>query len=115
MNKIIDTIIGSLEEKREYKQNEARAKALPGEYATAYKEIKAYLFRTSGIVTMEPLRVLVDILEEAAANGRHVLEITGADVATFADELVRDAKSYQGEQGKKLNAHLAEKLGKDDK
>jgi len=115
MGKIIDTIIGSLEEKREYKDNEARAKSLPGEYSTAYKEIRNYLFQTSGIVTMEPLKVLVDILEEAAANGKHVLEVTGPDVAAFADELVRGAKSYQGEKGKKLNANMADKFANDEK
>ena len=49
MGKIIDTIIGNLDEKREYKQNEARAKALPADYAAAYVEIKKYIFQTSGI------------------------------------------------------------------
>jgi len=106
MGKIIDTLIGSLEEKQEYKKNEARAKALPKEYFTAYKDIKNYIFRTSGIVSMKPLEDLVDILEEAAANDKQVLEVTGPDVAAFVDELVRDAKSYQGEQRNKLNEKL---------
>lgn len=103
MNKFIDTIIGSLDEKSEYKKNEARAKALPDEYATAYKEIRNYLFQTSGITSMEPLKVLVDILEEAAANDRRVVDVTGPDVAAFADELVRGEKSYFDGQRKKLN------------
>ncbi len=109
MGKIIDTIIGNLEEKREYKENEARAKALPKEYATAYKEIKHYIFQTSGILTMEPLKALADILEEAAANGKSVVEITGPDVAAFADELVRGEKSYYDNQRKKLNDKFANK------
>jgi len=113
MGKIIDTIIGNIDEKRDYNKNEARAKNLPAEYFTAYKEIKGYIFRTSGIVSMEPLKVLVDILEEAAINGRQVLEVTGPDVASFADELVRDTKSYQGNQRKKLNQNLSTKLGGD--
>ena len=110
MGKIIDTIVGNLDEKKEYKKNEARAKALPSEYAIAYKEIKNYIFRTSGIVTMEPLKVLVDMLEEAAANGKHVLDITGPDVAGFADELVRGEKSYYEQQRNKLNTSIADKL-----
>lgn len=109
MGKIIDTIIGSLDEKRDYHKNEARAKALQGEYAVAYKEIRNYLFHTSGIVTIEPLKALVDMLEEAAANGKHVVEVTGPDVAAFADELVRGEKSYLDGYRKKLN----EKIGKD--
>jgi len=108
MGKIIDTIIGNRDEKRDYKRNEARAKALPKEYAAAYKEIKKYIFSTSGILSMEPLQALVDVLEEASANGKSVLEITGPDVAAFADELVRDTKSYQDNQRKKLNDTLAD-------
>ena len=114
MNKIIDTIVGNLDEKREYKKNEARAKALPAEYAEAYKEIKNYIFRTSGVYTMEPLKSLVDLLEEAAAEGKNVLEVTGPDVAAFADELVRGEKSYQDKERTKLNANLAKKLKKDE-
>lgn len=106
MGKIINTIIGDLNEKKEYRQNEKRAKALPDEYAVAYKEIKHYIFNTSGILTMEPLKVLVDLLEEAAAGNRRVTDITGLDVATFADELVRGEKSYRDQQSKKLNKKL---------
>lgn len=109
MGKIIDTIIGNLDEKREYKQNEARAKALPADYAAAYVEIKKYIFQTSGIVSMEPLVVLVDVLEEASANGKTVIEVTGDDVAAFADELVKGVRSYKGDLGDKLNERLNKK------
>lgn len=111
MGKIINTIIGNLEEKREYKDNEARAKSLPAEYLTAYNEIKNYIFHTSGLLTMSPLKSLVDLLEEAAASNQRVLEITGPDVAAFADELVHGEKSYFEQQRTKLNAKMAE-LGK---
>ncbi|RYF29147.1 MAG: DUF1048 domain-containing protein [Chloroflexi bacterium] len=109
MGKIIDTLIGNLDEKRDYRKNEARAKALPAEYRNSYKEIKKYLFNTSGILSMEPLKVLVDILEEASVNNRPVIEVTGPDVAAFADELVRGTKSYQDKQRKKLNDTIANK------
>lgn len=115
MGKFIDTIIGSLEEKREYKRNEARAKKLEGEYATAYKEIRNYLFGTSGIVTIQPLIALVDMLEEAKANEKHVLDITGHDVAAFADELVRGEKSYFQDERAKLNKNIAKKIRDDQK
>jgi len=106
MGKIINTIIGDLNEKREYRENEKRAKALPAEYAAAYKDIKHYIFTTSGILTMEPLKVLVDMLEEAAAENKRVTDITGPDVAAFADELVRGEKSYRDQQRDKLNKKL---------
>jgi DNA-binding ferritin-like protein (Dps family) len=109
MGKIFNKILGDLSEKKAYKQNEKRAKALPAEYAEAYKNIKHYIFSATGILTMEPLKVLVDMLEEAAAEGKHVIDITGADVAAFADELVRGEHSYFDQQRKKLNKSFSKK------
>jgi len=109
MNKIIDTIIGDLDAKKDYRQNEKRAKALPAEYADAYKNIKKYIFSTSGILDMAPLKTLVDMFEEAAASGRKVTDITGPDVAAFADELVRGEKTYLDAIRAKLNKNVANK------
>lgn len=109
MSKILNKILGDLSEKKAYNQNEKRAKALPAEYAEAYKNIKHYIFNATGILTMEPLKVLVDMLEEAAAEGRHVLDITGKDVAAFADELVRGENSYFDHQRQKLNKSFSKK------
>ncbi len=111
MKKIIDLIMGDIKDKKKYRENEKRAKSLPEEYADAYTEIKHYLWNT-GMLTIEPLVPLVDLFEEAAANGKHVLDITGPDVAAFADELVRGEKSYYDQQRKKLNTTIADKLGK---
>lgn len=110
MKNIIDFIIGDIKEKKKYRENEKRAKSLPKEYADAYTEIKHYLWNT-GMLTIEPLVPLVDLFEEAAANGKHVTEITGPDVAAFADDLLRGESSYRDHQRKKLN----EKLNKKDK
>ncbi len=109
MSKIIDTIIGDLNEKKRYRDNEKRAKALPDEYAKAYKEIRNYLWSTSGILTIEPLVSLVDLLEEAAANSKSVVEITGPDVAAFADEFVKGVSSYKDKQREKLNKNFKSK------
>lgn len=115
MSKIIDTIIGDIKDKKAYLQNEKRAKALPAEYAAAYKEIRNYIFSTSGIFSMEPLVVLVDILEEAAADKRSIIDITGSNVAEFADELVRGVESYQDQQRNKLNKNFAKKIKENNK
>lgn len=109
MGKIIDTIIGDLAEKKAYKENEKRAKALPEEYADAYKEIKHYIFSTSGILSFDPLRVLVDMFEEAAADNKRVADITGPDVAAFADELVRGEESYIDKMREKLNKRMGKR------
>lgn len=106
MGKIINTIIGDLGEKKRYSALEKRAKALPAEYADAYQSIKHYLWNTSGILTIDPLVSLVDMLEEAAADNRRVVDITGPDVAAFADDLVRGESSYKDQQREKLNKKL---------
>ena len=103
MGKVLNKIIGDLSEKKAYRQTESRAKALPAEYADAYKNIKHYIFNATGILTIEPLKVLVDMLEQAAAEGKHVPDIIGPDVAAFADELVRGESSYFDQQRQKLN------------
>ena len=103
MSKIINFIVGDFREKKRYRETEKRAKVLPAEYVDAYKEIKHYLWNTSGILTIEPLVSLVDLFEEAAANGKSVVEVTGKDVAAFADDFVSDESSYKNQQRKKLN------------
>lgn len=103
MSNIIETIIGDFDEKKKYRAIEKRAKALPKDYANAYDDIKHYLWNTSGLLTIDPLESLVDMLEEAAANGKKVADVTGPDVATFADELVKGEKSWKDSQREKLN------------
>lgn len=103
MEKAINKVIGDMNEKKRYHANEQRAKALPAEYTQAYNDIKHYLWNTSGLLTIEPLISLVDLLEEAATSGKTVIEVTGNDVAAFADELTRDESSYKKQQSEKLN------------
>jgi len=112
MSKFLDIIIGSIEEKKEWRAMEARAKLLPRDYRVAYDEIKKYIWNSSGISTADPFKVLLDLFEESAANGKAVLEITGNDVAAFCDELLRGEKTYFEDWRKKLNRNIAKKLGK---
>lgn len=103
---IIDKLIGDLSEKKRYLANEKRAKSLPAKYRDAYESIRHYLWSTSGVESIDPLISLVDLLEEAAANRREVVDITGADVASFADDLVKGEKSYKDKESRKLNDKL---------
>ena len=112
MSKIIDTIIGSVEDKKEWRAIEKRAKALPHDYRVTYEEIKHYLWKSSGITTIDAFRVLIDLFEESAANNRKVLDVTGKDVAAFCDELVKGEKSYFDDLRKKLNSNIAKKVEK---
>jgi DNA-binding ferritin-like protein (Dps family) len=112
MGDLLNTIIGNVEGKKEWKAMERRAKELPTDYRYAYAEIKRYLWRTSGVSTINPFRVLLHLFEQGAANGKHVLEITGDDVAAFADGLVRGEKSYANDSRAKLQHDVVQRLSK---
>ena len=114
MSSLIEKITGGLEGKREWRETKARAKALPEEYRTAYEEIQKYLWKTSGVESLEPFKSILDLFEEGAAAGRGVLEITGSDVAAFADELVRGEASYYEKSRQGLNDGILKKLGEKD-
>ncbi|MFZ4453570.1 DUF1048 domain-containing protein [Salibacterium aidingense] len=104
---MMEKMIGSLENKREWKSMEARAKALPNEYRKAYNAIKKYMW-TSGCLTdwKDMSRIfggILDLFEEGAAEGRKVTDLTGEDVASFCDELVKDAETWHDKHRSKLN------------
>ena len=114
MNDFINKIIGDLEGKKEWKALEARAKALPDEYQTVYSEIKDFVWH-GGTGVMDPSNMfkrLVQIFEEGAASGKHVVDVTGSDVAAFVETLVHDEKTYTDGLREKLNNNVAKKLGK---
>jgi len=113
MSGFLEKVTGDFAGKREWRAVKARYKALPEDYRFAYEEIQKYIWTTSGVETMAPLKNLLDLFEEGAANGRTVLEITGNDVAAFADELVRGEKSYFEKKRRELNGSIQKKLGKD--
>lgn len=114
MSDILNKIIGDLEAKKEWKEVQARAKALPEEYRTVYDEIKHYIWNGgAGVVDPSNLfKRLVGLFEEGAASGKHVLEITGDDVAAFVHELLRGEKTLIEDAHEKLNRTIAKKLEK---
>ena len=114
MSDFLDKIIGDLEAKKEWKAVEAHAKLLPEEYRTVYSEIKHYVWQ-GGTGLMDPsdlFKRLVDLFEKGAADGKHVSEITGDDIAAFVDGLVYDEKTYADGLREKLNQTVAKKLEK---
>jgi DNA-binding ferritin-like protein (Dps family) len=105
-----------LGEKKEWRRMEARARALPRQYRIVYGEIKPYLFRFStgdGMGTLAVLQDVLDLFETSAAQGKHVLDVTGEDVAEFCDQRLRGAPSYSYvDKGRaSLNRDVIRKLG----
>ncbi|ADL49967.1 DUF1048 domain-containing protein [Clostridium cellulovorans] len=86
-----------IEGKKEWRAHMARVKALPKDYQIVYKEIQKYLFKIGLVELTDGIGLLsgiVDFFEEGAALGKGVLEVTGSDVATFCDDLIKDSKTY---------------------
>jgi DNA-binding ferritin-like protein (Dps family) len=111
----LNKIIG---DKKDWKRMEARSKALPRDYQIVYGEIMQYMFMRSGGDGMDIIAILKDLLglfETSAADGKRVLEVTGEDVATFCDELLRSAKTFTENWHEALNRKVMKKLRSEER
>ncbi|MDT8861487.1 DUF1048 domain-containing protein [Alkalihalobacillus sp. MEB130] len=86
-----------IEGKKEWRAHMARVKALPKDYQVVYKEIQKYLFKVGPVELTDGTELLsgiIDLFEEGVATGKGVLEVTGSDVASFCDDLIKDSETY---------------------
>jgi len=105
------------QDKRQYRQMMARAKALPEEYEFVYYKIQRYMWNYAAGSGMDMVQIqsdLLDLFEEGAAGGKRVLDITGEDVAAFCDELLRSTKTYPEKWRRALNQDIREKVKERD-
>lgn len=91
MKKFIELIVGDLESKKEYKVFMKKVNSLPKDYAFVFKKIQKYMWNF-GYGFGEEIINLYELFEASAAEGKHVLDVTGEDVAAFADELMAVSK-----------------------
>ncbi|MFF2876438.1 DUF1048 domain-containing protein [Gottfriedia sp. NPDC057991] len=91
MKKFIELIIGDLESKKEYKVFMKKVNSLPNDYAFVFKKIQKYMWNF-GYGFGEEIINLYELFEASSAEGKHVLDVTGEDVAAFADELMALSK-----------------------
>lgn len=106
MDNIIKKIIG---DKKEYREQMARVEALPEDYRYVYNKIQSYMWSFSGGSGMDMLKTqydIIDLFETGAAEGKHVLEVTGEDVADFCDELMRSNKLWTDGIRNRLNSKM---------
>ena len=85
-----------IEGKKQWRAHMARIKALPPDYQIVYKEIQRYFFKVGpvGLADEPLLSEIVDFFEEGVAADKGVLELIGSDVAAFADDLIKDSRTY---------------------
>jgi DNA-binding ferritin-like protein (Dps family) len=95
----IETVTGSLEQKRRYKQYKARLEALPEPYGSVAKALQRYFMYYGGVTDGETVITmmvdLVELWERAAADGTSVRAIVGEDPVEFAETF---AQAYSGKQ-----------------
>lgn len=105
-----------IEGKKKWRAHVARIKLLPQDYQIVYKEIQKYLFKVGPIELIQGLGLLsgiVDLFENGAALGKGVLEVTGNDVATFCDDLIKDSKTYADIYQESVNREVHKAIKKD--
>jgi DNA-binding ferritin-like protein (Dps family) len=115
MRNIFDYFRYVAREKRRYRQMQARARALPEEYGFVYHKIQHYMWSHAGGDGMDIMPILSDLLElfeAGAADGKRILEVTGADVAGFCDELLQNAQTWTAGWHDALNRDVMQKLGR---
>jgi len=103
-------------DKRGYKQQMKRVDALPEDYRYVFLKIQKHMWKFaagSGYEILEIHYDLIDLFEAGAADGKHVLEITGEDVAAFCEELLRNVKTYTGDWRISLNRDIMKKFGRE--
>jgi DNA-binding ferritin-like protein (Dps family) len=97
--KWIETLTGSLEQKKQYKQDKARIDGLPEPYGTAAKAMHRYLLHSGSVTDGDSLVTmftdLADLWERAAADATLLRDIVGDDPVAFAEDF---AQAYTGKQ-----------------
>ena len=97
--KWIETLTGSLEQKKQYKQYKARIEALPEPYHASAKAVERYLMYSGGVIDGDVMMTMfgdfADLWERAATDGTPVRDIVGEDPVEFAESF---AQAYSGKQ-----------------
>ena len=97
--KWIETLTGSLEQKKQYKQYKARLDALPEPYGSTAKAFQRYFMYygavSDGDTLVTMLSDFADLWEGAVADGTPIRAIVGDDPVEFAETF---AQSYTGKQ-----------------
>ena len=104
-----------LKSKKEYKRKMARVNSLPEAYRLVFRKIQRIMWQFTagaGYDMMKLQEDLLELFEEGAAMGKHVLEVTGDDVAGFVEELLKNVRTRPEDWKTRFNREIHEKAGK---
>ena len=95
----IETLTGSLEQKKQWRAYKARIEALPEPYSGVAKALQRYFMYYGGVTDGDTLMTMmgdfVELWERAAVDGTPVRPIVGDDPVEFAETF---AAAYTGER-----------------
>lgn len=95
----IEKLTGQFEQKRRWREYQARKQALPPNYRTAIDATERYLTYfgaiSKGEVVVRMLEDLLDLFEQSAADGVGVRDIFGEDPVGFVETFLRNYSEGQ--------------------
>ena len=95
----IEQVMGSIEQKRQYREYKARTKQLPKDYHAAIDALERYLTYfgaiTKGDTLVSMLDDLADLFEQSAADGTPIRAIVGDDPVEFAETFLQNYSEGQ--------------------
>jgi DNA-binding ferritin-like protein (Dps family) len=112
--KWIELMTGSLEQKKQYRQNTARIEALPEPYAASAKALQRYFTYYGGVTDGDTMVTMLgdfaDLWERAAADRTPVRAVVGDDPVEFAESFVAayTAKRWIDKERARLVAAIEE-------
>lgn len=106
--KWIETITGSFEEKRRYRQYKQRVAGLPENYRTALEAVERYLVYAGimkGDAMIAMFEDLLELFEQSVESGIPIRGIVGEDPVEFAEAFLRNysEKQWISKERERLN------------
>lgn len=109
---MFEAVVGELELKKRWRQLKARKQQLPANHRKAHDAVERYLMYSAGIADGAILTAmaedLLELFEQAAADGTPVSAIVGDNPVEFAEEFARNYS--EGAWIKKERARLNEAI-----
>lgn len=120
LDKIVNSVIGDLGDKKAYRMLMKRVRALPKDYQYTFRKIQQYIYTVGGVMVdasypnvFQMFTDLLDLFEDNAAQGKAVLDVIGNDVSSFCDEFMQAYASHKTPQ-EKLNQEILQGLARSD-
>ena len=119
ISKVIETLVGSFDDKRRWRLYKTRRQQLPESHRTAFEALERYLMYfgavAKGDIAIAMLEDLADLFEQSVAAGSPVRAIVGEDPVEFAEEFVKNYSEGQwiNKERKRLIEAIERAAGED--